>query len=277
MTAIAAPTDSGPTDADAGPRRSLAERLHVKSSTVATVGGFAGFLIIWQVVGMTIFAESRAIPPPTAIVSQIFEDGWAFYGPNIATTVKEAIWGWVWGNSIAIALAIMFVAIPLVERFAMKVAIAAYCLPIIAIGPILQILYDGSTPKIILSAMTCFFTTLIGALVGLRSADPTSMDLVKAYGGGGWSQMRKVRFKSALPSLFAGLRIAAPAALLGAIIGEYLGGESGLGVTMIASQQALNIDRTWGIALVSTAIAGVAYGITAVIGRLLTPWAPRSS
>ena len=90
MTAIAAPTDSGSTDTDTGPRRSLAERLHVKSSTIATVGGFAGFLIVWQVIGMTIFAESRAIPPPTAIVSQIFEDGWAFYGPNIATTVKEA-------------------------------------------------------------------------------------------------------------------------------------------------------------------------------------------
>lgn len=272
MTAVAATAD-----ASAEPRRSLAERLHVRGSTLATIGGFIGFLAIWQIVGMTIFAESRAIPPPTAIVSQIFEDGWAFYGPNIATTVKEAAWGWVWGNSIAIALAIMFVAIPLVERFAMKVAIAAYCLPIIAIGPILQILYDGSTPKIILSAMTCFFTTLIGALVGLRSADPTSMDLVKAYGGGGWTQMKKVRFKSSLPSLFAGLRIAAPAALLGAIIGEYLGGESGLGVTMIASQQALMIDRTWGIALVSTAIAGIGYGITALVGRWLTPWVPRSS
>ena len=225
---------------------------------------------------MTIFAESRAIPPPTAILSQMAEDGWAFYGPNIETTAREAFWGWVYGNTIAIFLAIMFVAIPLIERFAMKLAIAAYCLPIIAIGPILQILFDGDTPKIILAAMTCFFTTLIGALVGLRSADPTSMDLVTAYGGGGWATMRKVRFKSALPSLFAGLRIAAPAAVLGAVIGEYLGGDSGLGVSMIASQQALMIDRTWGIAMVCTAMAGIAYGITAFIGRLLTPWAPRT-
>ena len=272
MTAVAAPADA----VTAEPRRTLAERLHVSSSTVATTAGFVGFLVIWQIVGMTIFAESRAIPPPTAIVAQIFEDGWSFYWPNIRTTLNEAMWGWIWGNSIAIVLAVMFVAVPLVERFAMKVAIAAYCLPIIAIGPILQILYDGATPKIILSAMTCFFTTLIGALVGLRSADPTSLDVVKAYGGGGWKQMRKVRIKASLPSLFAGLRIAAPAALLGAIIGEYLGGDSGLGVTMIASQQALNIDRTWGIALVATLLAGIGYAITAFIGRLLTPWAPRN-
>lgn len=272
MSAITAPT----TDPISEPGPSIAERLHISRSTIATISGFAGFLIIWQIVGMTIFAESRAIPPPTAILSQMAEDGWAFYGPNIETTAREAFWGWVYGNSIAIFLAIMFVAIPLIERFAMKLAIAAYCLPIIAIGPILQILFDGDTPKIILAAMTCFFTTLIGALVGLRSADPTSMDLVTAYGGGGWATMRKVRFKSALPSLFAGLRIAAPAAVLGAVIGEYLGGDSGLGVSMIASQQALMIDRTWGIALVCTAMAGIAYGITAFVGRLLTPWAPRT-
>jgi ABC-type nitrate/sulfonate/bicarbonate transport system permease component len=78
-----------------------------------------------------------------------------------------------------------------------------------------------------------------------------------------------------LPNLFAGLKIAAPAALLGAIIGEYLGGERGLGVAMINSQQALAIPRTWGIALVATALAGIGYGLTAVVGRLLTPWAPR--
>ena len=61
-----------------------------------------------------------------------------------------------------------------------------------------------------------------------------------------------MRFRAALPSLFAGLRIAAPAAMLGAIIGEYLGGDTGLGVAMINSQQALEVDRTWGIALVAT-------------------------
>jgi ABC-type nitrate/sulfonate/bicarbonate transport system permease component len=75
--------------------------------------------------------------------------------------------------------------------------------------------------------------------------------------------------------LFAALRIAAPAAVLGAIIGEYLGAERGLGVSMINSQQALEVSRTWAIALVATAVAGVGYGITALVGRLLTPWAPR--
>jgi ABC-type nitrate/sulfonate/bicarbonate transport system permease component len=239
--------------------------------------GIAGSLAIWQFIGMTSIGESRQIPPPTAVLSTLFEDGWGFYGPNIQTTVREAAWGWLFGNGVAIALALLFVLVPVVEKAGMRMAIAAYCLPIIAIGPILQILYSGDTPKIILSALTCFFTTLIGATLGFRSADRTSIDLVSAYGGGQWKIMRKVRMKSSLPALFAGLRVAAPAAVLGAIIAEYLGGDNGLGVSMVASQQSLNVERTWGIALVATSLAGIGYGVTALVGRLLTPWIPRST
>ena len=174
-------------------------------------------------------------------------------------------------------MALIFVQIPLIEKGLLKLAVAIYCLPIIAIGPLLQIRFDGTTPKIILAALSVYFTTLIGMIVGLRSADRTSLDVVRAYGGSSLTQMRRVRIKASLPSLFAALRIAAPAAVLGAIIGEYMGSDSGLGVSMINSQQALQIERTWAIAITATALAGIAYGLTAVVGPLCTPWAPRNT
>jgi ABC-type nitrate/sulfonate/bicarbonate transport system permease component len=239
------------------------------------VAGSIGLLVVWQVAGMTVFSESRLIPPPTAILQQMSEDGWAFYSVNVRQTLSEAAQGWLWGNALAIVLAVLFVQIPLLERGLLRLAVASYCLPIIALGPILTILFSGDTPKIILAALSVFFTTLISMIVGLRSADATSLEVVKAYGGNSWTQLRRVRLKASLPSLFAGLRIAAPAALLGAIIGEYMGAERGLGVAMINSQQAYNVERTWAIAMLATAIAGIAYGLTALIGRLLTPWAPR--
>jgi ABC-type nitrate/sulfonate/bicarbonate transport system permease component len=114
-------------------------------------------------------------------------------------------------------------------------------------------------------------------LVGLKSADATSLDVIHAYGGGMVHKLTKVRLRSSLPSLFAALRIAAPAAVLGAIIGEFIGGNTGLGVAMINSQQSLDIPRTWGIALVATGTAGLAYGVTSLVGRLVTPWAPKGA
>ena len=114
-----------------------------------------------------------------------------------------------------------------------------------------------------------FFTTLIAhAGRAAQSADRTSSTSSRPTAAASWTQLRKVRLQASLPSLFAGLRIAAPAAVLGAIIGEYIGGEPGLGVAMIDSQQALAVERTWGIALAVTALAGVAYGLTALVGRV---------
>jgi ABC-type nitrate/sulfonate/bicarbonate transport system permease component len=243
------------------------------------VGGTVGIVavvVLWQLAGMTLFDESGSIPPPTDILSEMSTDGWDFYEANLTTTLREAALGWVWGNLLAVGVALLFVLLPITEKPLMRLAIASYCLPIVAIGPILQILFVGDTPKVVMAALSVFFTTLIGMLVGLRSADRTSLDVVRAYGGGAWAQLTKVRLWASLPSLFAGLRVAAPAAILGAIVGEYMGGESGLGIAMIQAQTSLKVERTWGIALVATAAAGLAYAATALVGRLATPWAPSS-
>jgi ABC-type nitrate/sulfonate/bicarbonate transport system permease component len=135
-------------------------------------------------------------------------------------------------------------------------------------------LFNGDTPVVAMSALSVFFTTLVGALLGLRSADAAALDLVRAYGGGHWQQLRRVRLVAALPTTLAALRVAAPAALLGAIIGEYLGRVTeGLGIAMIISETQLNVARTWAIALVGGAVAGTAYGLTALVERYALPWA----
>ena len=140
--------------------------------------------------------------------------------------------------------------VPPVERIVVQLAVASYCLPLVAIGPILSLLFSGTTPMITLSALAVFFTTLIGALLGLRSADPVTLDLVRAYGGGRWAELVKVRLIA--------LKISAPAALLGAIVGEYLGHiDTGLGIAMTVSQASVQVPRTWDIALVSGLVAGI--------------------
>jgi ABC-type nitrate/sulfonate/bicarbonate transport system permease component len=127
---------------------------------------------------------------------------------------------------------------------------------------------------ITLAALAVFFTTLVGALLGLRSTDPVTLDLVRAYGGGRWQELIRVRMIAALPAILAALKISAPAALLGAIIGEYLGHiDIGLGVAMTVSEASVQVPRTWGIALVSGLVAGIGYGLTALIARLALPWA----
>ena len=270
VTAVATPSTSSTSGSSGTP---------IKRELPGWLPGLVGTVIIlvaWQLLAVLWGGEKHVVASPTEIIQGYGTDGWGLYRPNIWATVREAAQGWFWGNLLAIVLAVVFVQVPTIEKRLLSLAIVSYCLPIMAIAPVLVILFRGETSKVILAALSVFFTTLISMIVGLRSADQASLDLVHAYGGGSWKQLRKVRLHSSLPSLFAGLRIAAPAALLGALIGEYLGADRGLGVMMINSQQALNVPRTWGIAVVATALAGAAYGLTALVERLVAPWAVKA-
>lgn len=230
----------------------------------------------WELLATIRVNARHVIPTPQSVLVTIFHDPGYSVWTNLAVTAREAGLGWLWGNAIALGLALAFLLVPALERPLLKLALASYCLPIVAIGPILYVVLSGSGPRIAVAALSVIFTTLVGALMGLRSADAVSLDLVRAYGGGRWAELTKVRLKSALPSTFAGLAIAGPAAVLGAVIGEYLGGQTGLGTTMVLAEQDFDIQRVWAIAMVCTALAGAAYLVTTGVGRLLAPWARAS-
>ena len=244
-------------------------------------GGIGAVLIIivWEILAVTVFHKvGSGVPTPTSVVTKFWSDVTSgLYGRNFWQTMKEAATGFVVANVLAIALGIAFVQVPLVEQALLRIAIASYCLPIIAIGPIFSIVLHGDAPQSALAGLLVFFPSLIGVVVGLRSADRYALDLIRANGGGSWTQLTKVRLRAALPSTFAALQIAAPSAILGAIVGEFLGQRgNGLGIMMIDAEGSLEIARTWGIALVCTIVAGLLYLAIGAIGRAAAPWAPRT-
>jgi ABC-type nitrate/sulfonate/bicarbonate transport system permease component len=244
-------------------------------SWVTGLIGTVVLVAVWSVLAVTAFsAKGSGVPTPWAVVEQLNTDGWSFYQPLIAATLGEALRGYVVGNGLALAFAALVLLVPWLERLIVQLAVASYCLPLVAIGPILSLLFSGTTPMITLAALAVFFTTLVGTLLGLRSTDPVTLDVVRAYGGGRGHELVKVRAIAALPATLTALKISAPAALLGAIIGEYLGHiDIGLGVAMTVSEASVQVPRTWGIALVSGLVAGLGYGLTALIARLALPWA----
>jgi ABC-type nitrate/sulfonate/bicarbonate transport system permease component len=248
----------------------------------AWAGGSIGLAILvalWEVLAVTAFHKvGSGVPTPSSVLTRFVSD-WqsGLYGRNVAQTMKEAGTGYVVGNALAICLGIAFVQVPVVEKGLLQVAIASYCLPIMAVGPILTFVLHGDAPEAALAGLLVFFPTLMGVVVGLRSADRQTLELIVAYGGGRWAQLFKVRLRAALPSTLAALQVAAPSAILGAIVGEYLGAQgNGLGIMMIDAESSLQVARTWGIALFCTLVAGLLYVVIGLLARLLVPWVPRS-
>ncbi len=241
---------------------------------VAGLLGVVGLFLAWELAALTV--KGNAVPHPWATFAKLFEDGWSYYWPHIEGTGWEALRGFLWGNLIAFGLAVTVILVPPLERVITQIGVASYCLPVIAVGPILTIVLEGDTPMVAMAALQVLFTTLIGVLAGLRAADRASLELIQAYGGGRWMQLIKVRLIAALPSSFAALKIAAPSAVLGAMIGEFLGRvDQGLGLAMVVAQQQLETERTWGVALVAGLLAGGGYALIALVARFSIPWERR--
>ncbi len=239
-----------------------------------TTAGILGLLLFWQLTVNTGFSAHDTIPSPAQILRQFFIiDGPGFYFHSAASTMHAATQGWLWGVGLAIALGMLLVLLPSLETPVMLLGTVSYCMPMVAIGPVLVVVASGDLPRVTLAAIAVFFPMLVGTHLGLRSASPAMLDLIRAYGGGAFTHLTKVRLRAALPQFFASLRVSAPAAILGSIIGEFLGAENGLGVVLINSQQGANYPRTWTVSLFSAVLAGVAYGLIRLLGAYLTPWA----
>lgn len=246
--------------------------------------GVLALLALWWISSVTIFAnvgsgKTKAIPTPPQVVEGWAESGWSFYWKHFSITINEAAQGFLWGNGIALALAAAVLIVPQLRGVVMQLAVISYCIPIVAIGPLVLIILgppkpgEPSSTAIFFAALSVFFTTVVGALLGLQSADKASLDVVAVYGGSRWTQLRKVRVVAALPAILTALQIAVPAAFLGAVLGEFFGKvEIGIGPAMIVAQQSLNSPRVWGLALASGAVALVGFAAVGLLTRMATPW-----
>lgn len=249
------------------------------------VGGIVGVVVIvvvWWIASRTLFTASGAIPGPGAVLAKVVSGAtWSDTLANLSGTLTAAAEGYLVGNGVALVLAAVVLLVPALEQVVTQMAIVTYCLPLVAIGPILVIVAGRDAPQgasVALAGLSVFFTTVVGALLGLRAAPRTSLDVVAAYGGTRLTQLRKVQLIAALPNLFAALKIAAPAAFLGAVLAEYLGsgGDKSLGRALIAAQSASDAPQLWFLALVSGGVAGLAYALIGLVGRLVTPWSSGS-
>jgi ABC-type nitrate/sulfonate/bicarbonate transport system permease component len=263
--------------AGARPSRTAGSRL---AATPAWVGGLAGVVLIvavWWILSITSLGRSGAIPTPIAVVRLFGRAvGDSSYWQAIGATSLAAGEGYLIGNAIALVLALIVLLLPKSEGFATQLAVVTSCLPLTAIGPLVAIMSEAGSrvTSVFLAALSVIFTTVIGAILGLKSANRTQLDVISAYGGSRFTQIRKVRLHAALPSLLAALKIAAPAAFLGAVLGEYflVGVDSGIGILLLNAQFYNDATRVWVLALTSGGIAGLAYFLIDRIGRLLTPW-----
>lgn len=239
------------------------------------VGIVVGLFAVWMLLA-SLLAGRHLVPFPGELAMQFVDDAPLLLA-NIGPTLRVAGLGFVFGALAVLPLAAISVLWAPVEPIVMRLAVVVHVIPFVAIAPIIVVTMPGEASRVTIAALQVYFPLLIGVLLGLKSTDDRAVDVVTASGGGRWSVLRLVRLPSSVPNLLAGLQIAVPAAVLGALIAEFFGADRGLGAILVNAQDSLLTERVWAIALTIGVIATLGYGLVTLFGRLVFPWAGRGA
>ena len=259
----------------AGRRQRSAERKW--RDRLPPLAAAVGIIVLWFAVVRVFGVPDYILPTPLQVLQTLVEE-WAILARNLAPTVMEALSGFVAGNSIAILLAIAFVHNRTVEKAFFPLAVFVNTIPILAIAPILVLIFgNGFTPKIVIAALICFFPTLVNMVRGLESASPATLDLMRTLSANKREVFFKVRLQSSLPFLFAALKIATTTSVVGAIVGEWIGSNFGLGALIIEATYNYRAALLFATVFLAAGLAVTLFALVTLAERLLITWKPAAN
>jgi ABC-type nitrate/sulfonate/bicarbonate transport system permease component len=184
---------------------------------------------------------------------------------GLGRTLLDASYGFVAGLVAAVVVAVSFVLSRIVAGMLLPLAVLLRAVPLVAMAPVLTLVFGrGMVSTTVIAGIVVFFPALVTMTYGLRSASRQSADLVRAYGGGTPTVLRKVMLPSALPALFASARIAAPGAVVGAMLAEWLATGVGMGYGMLLDANTFNYVDIWASAALLTAVSVLLYNLIAI-------------
>lgn len=212
-------------------------------------------LIIWQLLCITELIPSYMLPSPIEVM-QAFINELPLLLENSAVTLQEAFVGLILGVSVGFFAAVLMDTFDILRKAFYPLLIITQTIPSVAIAPLLVLWFGYEmTPKIVLIVISTFFPVTVGLLDGFRSADKDAIGLLRSMGADRLQVFRYIKFPSALPQLFSGLRIAAAYSVVGAVISEWLGGFGGLGVYMTRVKKAFAFDKMFAVIFLISAIS----------------------
>jgi ABC-type nitrate/sulfonate/bicarbonate transport system permease component len=232
----------------------------------------AGLVAAWELAVLVFAIPTWLLPSPSGIAQALWRTA-PLLGPHVLQTVKQALLGLLAAVIVGVVLAAAIDLWAWLRRALYPLLVISQTIPILALAPLLIIWFGfGMTPKVIIVALFCFFPIAINTADGLSSADPELLSLLRAMGASRGQVWRKVRLPASLPYFFSGLRIAAAYSVVGAIIGEWVGGNLGLGIYMLRSSNAFKTEQVFAAIVISSLISLVLFGLVYLSERLLLPW-----
>jgi NitT/TauT family transport system permease protein len=244
------------------------------SAIVLPIVVVLAILAIWEILSKTETVNPLVLPAPSDVAKSFWDLlGDASFWKAAKVTAWETIAGLLIGVAGAWILGTLIGLNRIARRSLYPLVICFQVLPRVALAPLFLVWFGfGLTPRIMFAVTICFFPVVLSVIVGLQTVDPAAATLMRSFGASRWQVYRRLALPASLPIMFAGIKTAATLALIGAIVGEFVGGDQGLGVLISTFNNQLEMANAFAT-IVALAIFGLAlYGVVDLIDKRIVFW-----
>lgn len=242
------------------------------TNKIWSVSAIAVILVAWQLICSFGLVESFLLPSPVQVVKTLINEFPALAG-HAAVTLSEALIGLLIGILLGFGVAVLMDHYEALYKAFYPLIVLTQTVPTVAVAPLLVLWFGyGMLPKIVLIVVTTFFPIAVGLLNGFKSADKDAVDLMRAMGGSRMQVFRHIKLPGAVSQFFAGLRISTSYAVVGAVIAEWLGGWSGLGVYMTIVKKAYAFDKMFAVIIIISVMSLILMKGVDLLQKKCMPW-----
>lgn len=236
------------------------------------VGTLIGLIVLWELAYHVVSIPEFILPRPSAILKETWEWREYLWGHTLVTAY-ETLLGFVLTLVIGVPLAIVLVYSPFLRRAVYPLIVITQAVPKVAIAPLLLlILGHGQTSKVVVAFLVAFFPVVVDTAAGLAATPPELLDLSRSYRAGALRTFLKVRFPMALPFFFSGVKVAITLAVVGAVVGEFVGSDSGLGYVIVSATSFWRTALTFSSMAILSVMAIALFSLVSFLERVLCPW-----
>lgn len=256
------------------------EDLEQRKSAIAAVVGptvtLLALVALWEVLARWSGIPSWLLPAPSAI-AEAMVDWRSELTLHFLVTLYEVLVGFALSIVVSIPLAVAVVYSPFLQNTIYPILLALQSMPKVAIAPLLVLWIGfGVLPKVLVVFLVCFFPIVVATASGLTAVPPPLLDLIRSLSATQYQTFIKIRFPTAIPHIFVGFKIAITFAVIGGVIGEFVGSDQGLGYLILISTSQSRTPLAFGALLLLTIMSIVLYYAVELVERLVIPWAPRN-
>ncbi|RPH46876.1 MAG: ABC transporter permease [Burkholderiales bacterium] len=239
----------------------------------APVLAFVAVILAWELACRLVPIPPFVLPAPTAIVRGFAEIGLASWAGHAWATLRVALMGYLLAIAVSVPLAMMLANSRLLTRTLLPMLIVVQSTPIVAIAPIIVVTMGADDlPRVVITFLITFFPIVVSTVTGLHATPPELLELSRSLRATRSRQMLHVRLPFAMPYVFSALKIATTLAVIGAVVGEFVAAEKGLGFLILFSTQFFKIHQAFAALIVLVAISLLLFRIVATAQRRLVPW-----